>query len=68
MLTGNGQIEALLTLSDYLSFVTIYLAGSALGFEANRISVHQVLGVKTDRDGSSGRPRTRDYIRYATSK
>lgn len=33
MLTGNGQIEALLTLSDYLSFVMIYLAGSALIFQ-----------------------------------
>ena len=33
MLTGNGQIEALLTLGDYLSFVMIYLAGSALIFQ-----------------------------------
>lgn len=33
MLTGNGQIEALLTLNDYLSFVMIYLAGSALIFQ-----------------------------------
>jgi sec-independent protein translocase protein TatC len=33
MLTGNGQIEALLTLTDYLSFVMIYLAGSALIFQ-----------------------------------
>lgn len=33
MLTGNGQIEALLTLSDYLSFIMIYLAGSALIFQ-----------------------------------
>ncbi len=45
----------------------LYLAGSALAFEANRISVHQVLAVKTDRNGGSGMPSTRDYIRYVPS-
>ena len=43
----------------------LYLAGSALGFEANRISVHQVLAVKTDRDGMSGMSPTRDHFRYS---
>lgn len=33
MLSSNQHIEALLTLSDYLSFVTVYLAGSALIFQ-----------------------------------
>jgi cyclopropane-fatty-acyl-phospholipid synthase len=42
----------------------LYLAGSALGFEANRISVHQVLAVKTDREGRSGMPPTRESFRY----
>lgn len=33
MLTDRGDIEALLTLPDYLSFVTIYLAGAAIMFQ-----------------------------------
>jgi cyclopropane-fatty-acyl-phospholipid synthase len=37
----------------------LYMAGSALGFEAGRVSVHQVLGVKPHPDGSSGMPPTR---------
>jgi cyclopropane-fatty-acyl-phospholipid synthase len=37
----------------------LYMAGSALGFEAGRINVHQVLGVKTGPDGSSEMPPTR---------
>lgn len=36
----------------------LYMAGSALGFEAARINVHQVLGVKSD-GGSSGMPLRR---------
>ena len=37
----------------------LYMAGSALGFEAGRTSIHQVLGVRTDEVGSSGMPATR---------
>lgn len=37
----------------------IYMAGSAVAFEANRISVHQTLGVKTAENGDSGMPPTR---------
>ena len=37
----------------------LYMAGSALGFEAGRINVHQVLGVKPDGDGASGMPLSR---------
>lgn len=37
----------------------LYMAGSALGFEAGRINIHQVLGVKTDEQGRSAMPRTR---------
>lgn len=40
----------------------LYMAGSALGFEASRINVHQVLAVKPDGDGSAAMPRTRDFI------
>lgn len=38
----------------------LYLAGSALGFEGNRIGVHQVLAVKTGPDGASGMPSSRE--------
>ena len=37
----------------------LYMAGSAIGFEDNGIAVHQVLGVATAPDGTSGMPRTR---------
>ena len=37
----------------------LYMAGSALSFEASRISIHQVLGIKPDADGASGMPGTR---------
>ena len=40
----------------------LYMAGSALGFEASRISIHQVLGVKPDADGASGMPATRSAL------
>jgi cyclopropane-fatty-acyl-phospholipid synthase len=41
----------------------LYMAGSAVGFEAGRINVHQVLGVVPD-DGASGMPLTRaDLLR-----
>jgi cyclopropane-fatty-acyl-phospholipid synthase len=38
----------------------LYMAGSALNFEAGRTSIHQVLAVKPEPDGSSGIPLTRD--------
>jgi cyclopropane-fatty-acyl-phospholipid synthase len=37
----------------------LYMAGSANGFDAGRINVHQVLGVVDADDGSSGMPATR---------
>jgi cyclopropane-fatty-acyl-phospholipid synthase len=37
----------------------LYMAGSALNFEANRASIHQVLGVNTPSDGRSAMPATR---------
>ena len=37
----------------------LYMAGSALGFEAGDIGVHQVLGLIPDNDGGSGMPPTR---------
>jgi len=37
----------------------LYMAGSALAFEAGRVSVHQVLAVKPSADGASDMPATR---------
>lgn len=37
----------------------LYMAGSALGFEANRLGVNQLLAVRPDVHGASGMPRTR---------
>jgi cyclopropane-fatty-acyl-phospholipid synthase len=34
----------------------LYMAGSAAGFEADRIQIHQTLGVRTGADGASGMP------------
>ena len=39
----------------------LYMAGSAVGFEADRIQIHQVLGVKTGVDGDSGFPFRPDW-------
>jgi cyclopropane-fatty-acyl-phospholipid synthase len=39
----------------------LYMAGSALAFEANRIGVNQVLAVRPSPRGISAMPRTRQY-------
>lgn len=41
----------------------LYMAGSAVGFEDGGISIHQVLGVVPNTDGSSAMPRTRGAFR-----
>jgi cyclopropane-fatty-acyl-phospholipid synthase len=40
----------------------LYMAGSALAFEANRLGVNQVLAVRPDDRGLSGVPRTRGAL------
>ncbi len=40
----------------------LYMAGSALEFESARINIHQVLGVRSSEDGTSGMPRTRAHM------
>lgn len=40
----------------------LYMAGSALGFEAGRTSVHQVLAVRPHPDGRSDMPPTRTWL------
>lgn len=44
----------------------LYMAGSALGFEQNRIAVHQVLAVRTPAGGRSGMPRNRESLDVPT--
>jgi cyclopropane-fatty-acyl-phospholipid synthase len=40
----------------------LYMAGSALGFQSNRLGINQVLAVKPDAHGASGLPRTRSEL------
>ncbi len=40
----------------------LYMAGSALGFQSNRLGVNQVLAVKPGPGGASGIPRTRSEL------
>ena len=49
---GRGVAEAGLNRAKVWA---LYMAGSRLGFDENRIQLHQVLAVKTDQ-GSSGMP------------
>ncbi|HEX3426514.1 MAG TPA: cyclopropane-fatty-acyl-phospholipid synthase family protein [Acidimicrobiales bacterium] len=37
----------------------LYMAAAVIGFELNQTAIHQVLGVKTHDDGTSGMPLTR---------
>lgn len=39
----------------------LYMAGCRLGFELNWVQLHQILGVKLDRDGVSGLPLRPDW-------
>jgi cyclopropane-fatty-acyl-phospholipid synthase len=43
----------------------LYMAGSAVAFEAGRISIHQVLAVRPQAGGESGFPATRDWLAVA---
>jgi cyclopropane-fatty-acyl-phospholipid synthase len=40
----------------------LYMAGSAVAFEAGRISIHQVLAVRPQAGGDSGFPATRNWL------
>jgi len=43
----------------------LYMAASALGFQANRIGLNQILAVRPDHHGHSGMPRTRAALNGA---
>jgi cyclopropane-fatty-acyl-phospholipid synthase len=45
----------------------LYMAGSAIGFEAHRLNVHQVLAVVPDPEGRSGMPRVRPATKLSTT-
>jgi len=45
----------------------LYMAGSALAFEGNRLGVNQVLAVRPDVRGLSGMPRTRASLHAAAA-
>ncbi|MDQ3957589.1 MAG: cyclopropane-fatty-acyl-phospholipid synthase family protein [Actinomycetota bacterium] len=40
----------------------LYMAGSALGFDAGRLNVHQVLAARQDDHGAAAMPMTRDFV------
>jgi cyclopropane-fatty-acyl-phospholipid synthase len=42
----------------------LYMAASAVAFERNRLSVHQVLAVRPETDGSSRMPATRAWLAH----
>jgi cyclopropane-fatty-acyl-phospholipid synthase len=46
----------------------LYMAGSAVGFEAGRLSVHQVLAVRPHEDGRSDVPPTREWLAPAIDR
>lgn len=58
-LRGNWSAATAATSAGRTRVWLLYLAGSALTFEAGRISVHQVLALKQGPGGASGLPLTR---------
>jgi cyclopropane-fatty-acyl-phospholipid synthase len=43
------------------------MAGAAVAFERNRLSIHQVLAVRPDEHGASRMPASRDWLAPAPS-
>jgi cyclopropane-fatty-acyl-phospholipid synthase len=58
-LEGRWEEAQRLSSSARARIWRLYMAGSALSFEAGRVSVHQVLGVKPGPQGFGGMPMTR---------
>lgn len=58
-LEANWDRAVQLTSAGRARVWRLYMAGSALAFEANRIGVNQVLAVRSDVRGISGMPRSR---------
>ena len=58
-LEGNWDQAVMLSSPGRARVWRLYMAGSALAFQSNRLGVNQVLGVKPAPGGSSGLPRSR---------
>lgn len=58
-LEGQWDRAVALTSPGRAKVWRLYMAGSALAFEANRIGINQVLAVRTSPTGESGMPPTR---------
>lgn len=58
-LEANWEEAAALVGSNRARIWWLYMLGSALAFEDNRISIHQTLCTKTPENGASGMPLTR---------
>jgi cyclopropane-fatty-acyl-phospholipid synthase len=61
-LEQNWDQAARLTSAGRARVWRLYMAGSALGFQSNRLGVNQVLAVKPGPGGASGLPRTRSGL------
>jgi cyclopropane-fatty-acyl-phospholipid synthase len=61
-LEGRWEEAVALTSPGRARVWRLYMAGSALAFEANRLGVNQVLAVRPDDCGRSGVPRTRGAL------
>lgn len=61
-LEDNWEAAVRLSSAGRARIWRLYMAGSALGFTANRLGINQVLAVKCDGHGRSGMPSTRAGI------
>jgi cyclopropane-fatty-acyl-phospholipid synthase len=58
---GRAQAESLVGAARTRVW-HLYMAASAVAFERNRLSIHQVLGVRPEDGGSSHMPASRDWL------
>jgi cyclopropane-fatty-acyl-phospholipid synthase len=61
-LEGDWDRAIALSSSGRARIWRLYMTGSALAFEADRIGANQVLAVKPSSRGASGMPRTRTEV------
>ena len=61
-LENNWQEAVALSSAGRARIWRLYMAGSALGFAANRLGINQILAVKCDEHGHSGMPATRTEL------
>ena len=61
-LEGNWEEAVAFSSAGRARVWRLFMAGSALGFVANRLGVNQILAVKCDARGYSGMPTTRTEL------